>query len=263
MKKAISCFLSFCLLFAFSVPVFAQENTASNSIASSDAGTYEEYYTGFSASARQKIAEMIGSGNVAKVKSSTYYLPGNSLQRGNISASSLSLTITKSYICPNKGNKITSVLVAISWEWAANKPVYRGKDAISLNWDSTYFIKSSDDSGVAFYAQDVYRSNSSDEWTVYKEYNTLAMASQGGLGHYTDLKALKKYVGGAMIILLEPRRSIVKGNGFSSELNVEYVHSYLPITGLCFSTNDFGISVSWDRGCDYLSASNSLYFSFE
>lgn len=205
----------------------------------------------------QKMVDAIGNNEVRNVETTvTKLYDGDVTTMANIDKSLLTLKIEAAMMCRTGSNKVESVLVGVSWEWAANKPTYRGKDAITVNWNSDVFTYAD-----GFYGQDLYKSNAGDEWTVFKDTDAPAEANQGGIGYWTDLKAFKKYVGGAMLFLLVPASPINTGSTYYTGINAEYAHSPVPLTGLSFSVADVGVGLSWNLSCDTLSASQMLRYS--
>lgn len=167
------------------------------------------------------------------------------------------LQISTGYIYQQNSNKVKTALVSASWEWAANKPIYRGQDAVAVNWDTSVFNYTSD----SFYAVDVYKSNESDDWSTFKETNTLSIAQQGGIGHFTDLKAFKKYVGGMLLFGLSPKKAMYKGTKYETVINIEYAHAPLPLTGLSFSIKGIGVGISYNISCDTMAGTSTLKFN--
>ncbi len=98
-----------------------------------------------------------------------------------------------------------------------------------------------------------------DDWTG-EGTNIMSASNQGGLGYITDLEEFVKYVGGNIAFMLVPTSPMYKGTTYSSNINVEYAHEYMPITGLDFSYG-VGVGLSWDRGCDTMAASSLVRFS--
>ena len=258
-KILTAAIIAFSMIFATIVPSFAfEESESSNYDFLLEQGYSAEYLDNFTDAALQKMTEMISENGYISdinINSIVFNTPTN-IARGTINEDSLSLTISSGSICQNGTDKITGVLVAVSWEWAKLKPLYRGQDAITINWDSDIFHFAD-----AFYAQDFYKSNETDEWSVFKEYSVLAVSNQGGIGHWTNLKSFSKYVGGGMLFLLEPTISMKSGTANSTTLNVNYVHSQIPITGLDFSVFDVGVGISWNISCESMSGTNIIKFS--
>lgn len=254
-----SVIITFTMIFTTAVPSFAlDENENNNYNFLLEQGYSAEYLDNFTDTALQKMTEMIDDNsyisNVAVDK--IVFNESSNMTRGTIDEDSLILNISYGTICQNGTDKIISVLVTASWEWAAWKPLYRGEDAITINWDNDVF-----DYDDAFYAQDVYKSNETDEWSTFNEYSVLAVSNQGGIGHWTNLKAFNKYVGGAMLFLLEPKISMKTGTSVSTRINVNYVHSQIPITGLDFSVFDVGVGISWNISCESMSDTSVFRFS--
>ena len=205
----------------------------------------------------QKMVSIIGDNEIGNIETTvTELYDGGVSTMGAISSSSLTLKIVASEICKKGSNKIETVLVSVSWEWAKNKPVYRGKDAVTVNWDNSVFTYAN-----GFYGQDLYKSNASDDWIVFKEYDTLAQANQGGIGNWTDLKAFQNYVGGGMLFVLTPTSSINKGTNYSTSINVQYAHAAVPLNGLSISIVGVGVGLNWNYSCDTLSATHLFRYS--
>lgn len=258
LKKITTVILSVIMIISTLIPAFAAEEQLSNYDFLLSQGYPAEHLDNLTENTLQKMVEMIGTGYVTNVdvKKSTFN-DGTGVARGAINEDSMTLEIVTGAICQYDTNKITGVLVSATWEWAANKPVYRGQDGVVVNWDSSIFTYDED----TFYAQDVYRSNADDEWSVFKEHTSLSISKQGGLGFYTDLKALKKYVGGSMLFLLSPTSNMIKGTAYKTTLNIEYAHAPAPLTGLSFSTAGFGVGLSWTLNCDTMADSVNFKFS--
>ncbi len=110
--------------------------------------------------------------------------------------------------------------VCVFWEWVDGGPLLRSEDYVAAIWDNSVFVFEED----SFRSQDLYRAKADDGWSVHKSRRTLANAEQGGIGHYTELKAFKKYVGGSMVFELVPASPIEKGETFNDRLMVKYDH---------------------------------------
>lgn len=258
LKKFITVCISIVMIFSTSIPSFAVEEQTCNYEFLLSQGYPAQYLDNLTESSLQKMVEMIGTGYVANIEIEESTLDENmQVARGTINEGSMTLQITTSTICQLNTNKITGVLVSVDWTWAKNKPIYRGEDAVTINWDNNIFSYNAD----SFYAQDVYKSNASDDWSIFKEYTVLAASNQGGVGHWTDLKAFKSYVGGAMMILLKPNSSMIKGKKYNTTINVEYVHAPVPLSGLSLSILDVGVGVSWTLTCDTMASPCNFQFS--
>lgn len=205
----------------------------------------------------QRMVDIVGENEVGNIETTVTELhDGDIATMGTINSSSLTLEIVAAEICKKGSTKIETVLVSASWEWAANKPVYRGKDAITINWNHNVFTYAD-----GFYGQDVYKSNAGDDWTIFKEYDTLAQSNQGGIGHWTDLKAFKKYVGGGMLFILNPTSPINKGSKYATSINAQYAHAAVPLNGLSISIVGYGVGLNWNYSCDTLSATHVFRYS--
>lgn len=250
--------LSINMLFLHSMPLFAVEEQMSNYEFLLNQGYPAEHLDNLTESSLQKMVEIIGDGYISDVEvQETVLNESNGVARASINESSMNLQLVTSAVYEYNTNKINGVLVSATWEWVKNKPAYRGKDGITINWDNNIFSYAED----SFYANDLYKSNVDDDWSVFKEYTKLAIARQGGIGHYANLKALKKYVGGSMLFLLDPCSPMIKGTKYKTTINIEYAHAPVPLTGLSFSAVSFGVGLSWNIACDTMSDSRTFKFS--
>lgn len=257
LKKFTAIILGIIMIFSTVVPSFALEEESNDYDFLLEQGYPTEHIDKLTDTMLQKMTNMIGDNYIADVNVEKFVFNENSeMTRGTIKEDNLTLEIASGTLCQNGTDDIINILVTVNWEWAKGAPLYRGKDAISVNWDDDIFSYADE-----FYANDVYKSNENDDWSVFKEYSTLAASSQGGLGHWSDLKAFKSYVGGGMIFLLNPTSPMVTGKTYSTTLNVEYVHSKAPITGLEFSIMDVGVGISWNLSCDSMADSSVIKFS--
>ncbi len=220
-----------------------------------DLGYSGELLDGLTEECLQKMVDIIGDDTVSNI----YYgeNQSNSFARGSIQEDSLDFNIVASEIGPKDEDYIKCVFVVVTWEWAKFKPVYRGKDAISVNWDSSVYTFGSD----TFYAADLYKSNVDDEWSINSEYTTLTLAAQGGIGHFADLEEFKSYVAGTMFFTLYPTSRMNKGSTYRTTINAEYVHSKLPLSGVSFAVEGVGIGITWNNSADSRADSCDLKFS--
>lgn len=256
-KSFFSLVLCISLLVVSVIPAFAAVEEKSNYNFLLEQGFSESFLNKQTDEYLQKMVDFIGDNEIGDIETTVTRLYDSDIATfGSINSSSLSLEIVSSAICKSGSNKIESILVSVEWEWAANKPAYRGKDAIAINWNSSVFAYAN-----GFYGQDVYKSNAGDDWTIFKEYDTLAKSNQGGIGHWTDLKAVKKYVGGGMLFVLTPTSTMYKGSNYTTTINVEYAHSPVALSGLSISAAGVGIGLSWNLTCDTLAATNVFRFS--
>ncbi len=258
LKKFTAIFISIVMILSTSIHSFALEEQASNYEFLLSQGYPAEYLDNLTESSLQKMVEIIGTGYIANIEIEESTLnESTGTARGAINEGSMTLQIVTATICQHNTNKITGVLVSAAWDWAKNKPIYRGQDAVTVNWDNSIFSYNSD----SFYAQDYYKSDASDNWSIFKEYTTLATSNQGGIGHWTDLKGLKRYVGGAMVFLLNPNSPMINGTTYNTTINVEYAHAPVPLTGLSLSILDVGVGISWNLTCDTMADSCNFNFS--
>lgn len=258
MKKLTAIIVSVIIILMTVFPSFAEEKQMSNYEILLNKGYPAEFLDKLTDEVIQRVVNAIGDGYVADVEINKVTLKeSNDKTRGAINENSMDLLISAESIYQSNSNKVTKVVVLATWEWAANKPVYRGQDAVTVNWDNTLFSYDAD----SFYAQDLYKSNVNDEWSIFNEYTKLAASNQGGIGHWTDLKGLKKYVGGVMSFFLNPNSPMIKGTTYNTSINLEYAHAPVPLTGLSLSILDVGIGISWNLTCDTMSGTSNFKFS--
>lgn len=205
----------------------------------------------------QKMVDVIGDKDVVDITTEIAMMDENDVAtRGNIDPSLLKFTIITSQLSSQGSDKIETVLINVSWEWAENKPVYRGKDAIAVNWDTNVLTYSG-----GFFSQDAYKSNAGDQWSIFKENTAPAEAKQGSLGFWTDLKAFVSYVCGSSLITLAPTSTIYKGSSLGTTINAEYAHATSPLSGLSITVGPVGVGLSWNNSCDSTSVSNYMRYS--
>lgn len=228
---------------------FAIEEQSDNYEILLNKGYSAEFLDGLTDELMQRMVDTIGNGYISdiEIKETTLVETNNSLTRDLIPATDMTLTISAGTLCQYGTDNITGVLVAATWEWAENKPLYRGKDAIAINWDYRIFSK---DEG-SFYAVDLFKSGSDSDWTVSEEYTKLTSSALGALGHTTDLKAFKKQVGGSLMIMLLPENPMIKGTNNVTEININYAHERFPLSGISFAYKDYGIGIDFkDDACN-------------
>lgn len=181
MKILVCCVLSIVIMLPY-ISVFAEEKNLNNYDFLLKQGYSTEYLDQLNEDSMKRMVDLIGDGYVSniKIEKSTC----NKQARGTINETSLTLQIIAGTICKKNNNQVAGILVGATWEWAKSKPVYRGKDAVTINWDNDYFTYKPE----SFYAYDGYKTNANDEWIFHKEHSSPAKTNQGGLGHWTDLK---------------------------------------------------------------------------
>ncbi len=228
-----------------------------------DQGYPQDYLDTLTSGMMQRMVELIGDGYVADVDIQTSS-GGDELDNLGVdmlseygSISNLSYTIALATICKKDSKVISSVAVVLTWEWKENKPAYRGKDFISVNWDTNVFCYEPD----SFGSSDYYKTKATDDWSVSNEYNAPQKLAQGGLGFKTDLKMLKKYVGGGAAFVLSPATKILKNGSNKTTIQTEYVHTKSLITGIDFSISGVGVGITWDNACE--SDTDSAYVKYE
>lgn len=262
LKKICSIVLCIIVLSMFSVPSFAIVEDVGNDNYNIllEKGLSESFLNNKTDDYLQKMVDMIGDDDIGNVETSVGRMSdlGVSTLGSSIPTDQMTFQITTLEIYKSNSDQLGSVLVGVSWEWAKNKPLYTGQDAVSVDWDNTVFTYSSE-----FFAQDLYKDNASADWTVFKEYSTPAKAAQGGIGHWTNLKSFEKYVGGAMLFVLLPASQMFKGSTKSTVIDANYVHAKSPITNLSISIIGFGIGIGINPEIlsSYVSASRTLEYS--
>lgn len=121
-----------------------------------------------------------------------------------------------------KSDKIVGEAVCVYWEWLDNKPLMREEDFVAVKWNSELFTYNPD----SFYAEDYWKENTTDKWTVADSYTVLTRATQEAIGHWTKLKSSGNIVGGAMIFSLLSKSEIDKKTDYTNKITVEYTHQY-------------------------------------
>ncbi len=208
-----------------------------------------------------KIYNEIGDNEVIDVKEEVYYLDeGGNLSAvnpmGTIDSSSLKITLQIGYVKESGTDKILSGSCLASWEWAESKPKIRLKDAISVNWDPGVFQLGS------FYAADIGKDLSPEEYTTIKEYTSMATSNQGGIGHFTELSWSYKYVGGVIFMILPAASPMYVGYDYYTTVSLNYAHNRNPLgIGLSFGYAGVGISINAGLLTDMLAAAEDLRFN--
>lgn len=134
-----------------------------------------------------------------------------------------------------------------------------------MNWDNNIFNYVED----SFYGQCFYRAKSTDEWSLLKEWTTLSLSNQGGIGFFNSFdysSGHNYYNKGGAVFLLEPYDLIgmKTGKTVSTSINYNYVHDRMPaISGtVSFSYNSFGIGIQYNSlFADYTALTKNFYFS--
>lgn len=106
-------------------------------------------------------------------------------RRGEIPADELDVTAAVSY-CPIQADGAAYVgefLVSVCYNWE-KLPVIRGRDTITVNWDSSVLNYGGDQS---FTAYDYFRHPGTNQWETYKTWTQPNALEQGSLGIDTDL----------------------------------------------------------------------------
>lgn len=133
--------------------------------------------------------------------------------RGEIPADELDVTAAVSY-CPIRADGAAYVgefLVSVCYNWE-KLPVIRGRDTITVNWDSSVLNYGGDQS---FTAYDYFRHPGSSQWETYKTWKQPNALGQGSVridtyldsGGYIDSGTMWGYatgLAGAVNISLDP-----------------------------------------------------------
>lgn len=164
---------------------------------------------------------------------------------GNISDDDMDLYALAAAIYSKGTNKISGVLVTVSWEWKNAKPFFRLNDSISINWDSSVFYLSSN----GFYSRDKWRlTGINDAWVTTAEYTNPALSNQGGVGYYTDLhydSSFNTDPGGDTMLVLAPCSPMYRGSNNGTSINVNYVHNKILLTpSLSFSKSGPSVNIT-------------------
>lgn len=246
-RKIITIILCITMLLLSVVPSFAAEDKSDDTNYSFllEQGYPETFLNKLTEDAMQKLVDEIGDGYVTDIKIDKCYLnEGEIVTLNAIDPNTLTIEFLSSYVCNKKTKKINSVVITATWDWIANRPRYRGKDTICVNWNCDVFTFPG-----GFYAEDLYRSDSSKDWSTFKTYQTPEKSAQGAISYTTDLKALKKYVGGTMILPLEPVENMYKGTAKSTGLNFEYAHPSNAVSKVSVTAGGkFGLSLEFGSG---------------
>lgn len=242
MKRIITLVLCLTMIFLIAAPSFAVTEQPTDNYSFLLAQGYKpEFLNRLTEEFMDKMVEVIGDDYVAEINSAESALNLGGIDTLDISAGDMNFQVDSAAICKINSNAIGTILVTITWEWAANKPLYRGRDLIAVNWEQSVLRFTKD----GFYSQDLYRSNVSDDWTIFKETTNPSKTAQGGLGFEADLKAFKKYVSGCALIVLAPKINMFKGTSKCESIHIDYGHQYSPVCGLTLDIAGFGFGLNW------------------
>lgn len=174
-------------------------------------GYPEELLKAVSDSAMEHIASLIEDNEVSRVDYETENSTG---------IEDVTLKRATAQLKNKETDKIAGELICLYWEWPENKPLIREEDYISVMWNKDAFCYKAD----SFYAEDYWRQNKEDAWTVSDTYTKLAHADMKGIGHWTDLDSFKNHVGGVMVFKLKPTSPIEANKEYKNVLNIYYEH---------------------------------------
>lgn len=214
-------------------------------------GYSEKFLSSVSEELLLNIYNAIGDNEVADVYEEVIYLDENGIPYmpnylGNIDANSLKITLEVGPVYRKGTKEVGVVIYSVLWEWSKNKPQIRHEDPVSINWDANVFCQG------ALYAQDIARNATTEEWTCLKDYDTPSQATQGGLGHFNDIAWTYNYnyVGGGIILLLEPSAKMFKyenesRNSRKTDINFNFVHNRNPLgLGVSIAPEGFGVTIN-------------------
>ena len=202
----------------------------------------------------------IGDNEVVNIEETTFQVNefGNLIPialMGTINSSSLTVTISTSEILKKGTREIGACMYTAVWEWAANKPLIKYKDPISVNWDSNVFLMNS------FYSQDTGRNSQSVDCTIVRDYGNPAESAQGGVGFFNNLPLNYTYIGGGLILLLQPTYAMYQGTLQHTQISFNYYHNRNPL-GFGVSIGYEGSGITINPGSLYDSIAISKPFDF-
>lgn len=175
-------------------------------------GYPEEFLETVTESTLKNMVSLISNNEISDVIYETKQLPENS----NI----IIETVCAKMIDMHTGS-IVGESVCVHWKWSYRTPIIREEDFISVSWNKEFFVYDAD----SFYAEDYYKDNLADSWSVSNSYTKLAHSGLNSLGHWTKLKTNKNVVGGSMMFNLLPNFPVDTDN-YNNNLRVEYTHQY-------------------------------------
>lgn len=130
----------------------------------------------------------------------------DSSERANINKANLRFTaVLNNYIHPSTGD-ILGCDIALSYEWL-NTPTTTGPDAITINWDPTYFHCTE---GYGFSSHNYSINTTTGNKEFFNFSNTPALINKGGVGWYVNLlnpnisEELQSNYGGGAMVNFEP-----------------------------------------------------------
>lgn len=183
----------------------------------SDCGYPEKFLNNVSDTTLENIVKLLESNTITHLETKTEYWPQTSEQDAKVKITSIVANLQDNQTMKNNGST-----VCVYWEWLDDKPIFRGKDFISIKWDNEDFCFASG----SFYAEDYWRESVLNDWCVSNSYTTLSAANQNSIGHWTDLKEFKNQVGGILIFKLSPTNSDKNIDNIIDDLNISYNHNY-------------------------------------
>lgn len=159
---------------------------------------------------------------------------GKIIQRGNISSSDLTLSITAGKNVVNE--QIVGVTVFVWYEWANYKPIILMTDAISVNWPDV----------LTFEAGSFTAKHYSSVGTLKQSLTNPSKSNQEGLGWYITLSFSEDGSGpgsyGNGHFTLSPADPMEDGQDHAGTVNVEYGHRRLA-GSLTLSTSGPGVTI--------------------
>lgn len=273
MKKVISLLLAFCLSVLLASPAFATQSQEDELLL--EIGFSREEINALNEKEKEYICSFAQENDVGYAGMSTITLSetnedGNQTY-GLIDSTVMNLNIINLTVrggTDAEGKIIVKrVNVIISYEWFNSHPAVKKEDAISVNWDNRVFSYYSFEN-TDYYC--MYKDEDGDPvWTSRGSVNTPYTLSQGGLGYYTTLR--NPFIGGVDLqglngiasVMLEPAFPMYEGTGYSSAVNVVYVHDKNPLEVVDLSFEVDGVTISIQEGLlsDSVAASTLIRYT--
>ena len=213
-KVLITVQLILIISFSCTLQGFCAENNNYNYLLS--CGYPEEFLNNLTETTINKIVELHGDNDVIEVICETEYFPDNTEENAKVIMNSVIAVMQTA-----DGDKIAGESICVYWEWVGNKPLVKGEDFISVLWNDESLILEDD----TFYAEDYWKNNKQDIWSVSDSHRNIARLNLNTLGHYTDLKEFKNHVGGSMVFNLMANSPIDINSEYNKYFTVEYEHN--------------------------------------
>lgn len=176
-------------------------------------GYPEEFLKAVTDSTLKRIVSSIGNNQVSDVRYKTEYPDSNK----NVHIESVAAKMKD-----KENGDIVGETVCIYWEWTDKKPLIND-DYFSVEWSEKFFVYEED----SFYAEDYYKENTADAWTVSDSRTTIARITLNSIGHFAEPKVQENIVGGSMVFGLLSKYPIETADDKNiNYLEVQYTHQY-------------------------------------